>query len=141
MAAEYFRQRAAQEGLSHVVVDSAGTLGIQDAPASKEAVEAMGEFGVDLSAHRSKGLRASDLQTTDLVITMEHRHLEYLAFHHPEGSDERLLLRAFEKRSRPDSNALDLEDPMGYSLEFYREQIPLIRRCVDHLILYLKHRS
>jgi protein-tyrosine phosphatase len=141
MAAEYFRQRAAQEGLSHVVVDSAGTLGIQGAPASKEAVEAIRESGVDLSAHRSKGLRASDLQTTDLVITMEHRHLEYLALHHPEGSDERLLLRAFEKRSRPDPNALDLEDPMGYSLEFYREQLPLITRCVDHLILYLKHRS
>jgi protein-tyrosine phosphatase len=32
MAAEYLRHRAAHDGLSHLVVDSAGTLGIHGAP-------------------------------------------------------------------------------------------------------------
>jgi protein-tyrosine-phosphatase len=32
LAAEYLRHRAVREGLSHVVVDSAGILGIEGAP-------------------------------------------------------------------------------------------------------------
>jgi protein-tyrosine phosphatase len=139
MAAEYFRKRAAQSGLSHVVVDSAGTLGIEGAGASPEAVQVMEEIGVDLTTHRSKKLSATDLRTTDIVVAMSRHHLEHLAHHYPEGSDRRLLLRAFEKGARPSSHADDLEDPIGKPVIFYRQLCPLITQCVDHLVLHLKH--
>lgn len=141
MAAEYFRYRVAQEGLREFVVDSAGTLGIKNAPASEEAVRAMAEIGIDLGEHRSKGLRAAHLEDADFVVAMEYDHLEYLAHRHPEGSDERLLLRAFEKSPQPDPNPRDLDDPMGRPVEFYREQLPLITGCVDHLIRFLTFKS
>ena len=32
----------------------------------------------------------------------------------------------------------DLDDPMGHDLEFYREQIPLLTRCIDNLIDHLR---
>ena len=141
MAAEYFRQRAANSGLSHVVVDSAGTLGIEGAPAADEAIQAMAEIGVDLTAHQSKGLSEGLLRTSDLVVVMTRRHLEHLALHYPEGEDRRLLLRAFEESPVPDSDARGLRDPIGQPLELYRELVPLIVRCVDHLVLHLKHPS
>jgi protein-tyrosine-phosphatase len=141
MAAAYFRHRAAQSGLSHVVVDSAGTLGIEGAPAAAEAVQVMAEIGVDLSGHRSKGVGEALLRTSDLVVGMTRSHLEYLALHHPEGEDRRLLLRAFESGPRPDPNAPGLRDPIGRPLEVYRELLPLIVRCADHLLLHLKHGS
>ena len=141
MAAEYFRQRAANSGLSHVVVDSAGTLGIEGAPASEEAIRAMAEIGVDLSGHRSKGLSDALLRTTDLVVVMTRDHLEYLAKHHPDGEDRRMLLRAFEQGPHPDPDARGLRDPIGRPVEFYRELLPVITRCVDHLVLHLKHES
>jgi protein-tyrosine phosphatase len=138
MAAGYFLYRAASDELTEVEVDSAGTLGIRHSRASEEAIEAMAEIGVDISAHRSKGIKAKNLATVDFTLAMSHEHLEYLALRHPEGEDERLLLRAFESGPRPDPNPLDLTDPIGRSLDFYREQVPLITRCVDHLIGYLK---
>jgi len=141
MAAEYFRHRAAHSGLSHVVVDSAGTLGIEGAPASSDAVAVMSEIGVDLSPHRSKGLTREMLRTSDLVLVMSHRHLEELAVLDPDGPGRRLLLRAFEAGPRPDPNPHGLKDPIGRSQEFYRALVPLVVRCVDHLILYLKHSS
>jgi protein-tyrosine phosphatase len=141
MAAEYFRQRAAQGGLSHVVVASAGTAGLEGVPASPEAIDAMSEIGVDLTTHLSSGLSAADLRTSDYVLVMTRDHLEYLARRFPEGNDVRLLLRAFEKGTKPDRSAGDLADPIGEPLEFYRELIPHIRRSVDHFILYLKHRA
>lgn len=141
MAAEYFRSRAARSGLSHVVVDSAGTLGIEGSPAAAEAVQAMAEIGIDLSRHRSKGLSAALLRTTDLVVAMTHDHLEHLARSYPGGEDRRVLLRAFERGPEPDPNARGLRDPIGEPLEVYRELVPLIVGCVDHLVLHLKHAS
>jgi protein-tyrosine-phosphatase len=141
MAAEYFRQRASQSGLSHVVVDSAGTLGIVGSPASAEAIAAMREEGIDLTSHRSKGLTGSMLRSTDLVVAMAHDHVDYLAHHHPDEPARRLLLRAFEQAPQPDPNAPDLEDPIGKPLKAYRDLLPVIRRSVDHLILHLKYPS
>lgn len=138
MTAEQFRHRAARTGLSHVVVDSASTLGLEGVPASPEAIRVMSELGVDLKRHRSKALEAADLRSSDLVIVMTRDHLEYLAERFPEGSDRRLLLRAFEKGPEPDPDALDLDDPMGEPIETYRRQAETIRRCVDHLVLYVR---
>jgi protein-tyrosine phosphatase len=139
MAAEYFRKRAAWSGLSHVVVDSAGTLGIEGSPASPEAIAVMHEIDVDLSGHRSKGLSEGILRTTDLTVAMTRDHLDFLARSYPEGNDRRLLLRAFEDGPQPSPDGLDLDDPMGKSVEIYRQQLPVIVRCVDHLVLHLRH--
>ena len=141
MAAEYFRARAAQSGLSHVVVGSAGTAGLVEAPASPEAIKVMGELGVDLTGHRSSKLTTFDLKTSDYVIAMTRNQLEYIARRYPEGMDERLLLRAFEDSTDPDISAGDLADPIGKPIKFYRELVPVLTRCIDHFILYLKHRS
>jgi protein-tyrosine-phosphatase len=139
MAAEYFRARASRSGLSHVIVASAGTAGLVDACASPEAMASMREIGVDLSAHRSRKLSEADLKTSDYVLAMTRNQLEYLARRYPEGTDERLLLRAFENGTKTDQAAGDLEDPIGKPIEFYRELVPVITRCVDHFILFLKH--
>ena len=140
MAAGYCLHRVEDEGLTEFEVDSAGTLGIRKARASAEAITAMAEIGVDISGHRSKGIKAKNLETVAFTLAMAHEHLDYLALRHPEGEDERWLLKAFENRPRPEPNPRDLIDPIGRSLDFYRDQVPLITRCVDHLIEYLEHR-
>jgi len=140
MAAEYFRHRAARAGLSHVLVDSSGTLGIEGHPASPEAVRALEEISIDLKAHRSRGVTRSDLATADIVIAMDHGHLESLARKFPERQGQRYLLRAFEAGPDPRKHPRDLADPIGEPIEMYREAREIIVRCLDHLALYLKHR-
>jgi len=140
MAAAYFRHRAARGGLAHVLVDSAGTLGIDGAPAADEARLALAELGIDLSEHRSKGLRSSQVASSDLLVAMERGHLETVARRYPGERPERRLLREFENGAEPMPHAPDLVDPMGQPLPFYREQLTLITRCLDHLVLHLKHR-
>jgi protein-tyrosine-phosphatase len=139
MAAEYLRHRAAHEGLAHVVVDSAGTLGIVGAPASHEAVCTLREVGLDLSSHRSKGVGEPDVRSSDLIIGMARDHLDYLTAAYPERSGQRLLLRAFETGARPSTEAPDLADPIGAAVEVYRKQFGIMRTCIDHLVLYLRH--
>lgn len=137
MAAEVLRDRAARAGLTHLHVDSAGTLGIEDAPAPLEAIQALGEIGVDLSGHRSKGLGAAAVRAADMVIVMTHDHLDEVKRRFPEGAPSRYLLRAFESSPVPAADAEDLHDPIGQPVDTYREQLTLIVRCIDHLVRYL----
>jgi protein-tyrosine phosphatase len=135
------RSRQGREGLSHVVVDSSGTLGIENEPAPPEAVAVARRHGVDLTRHRSRGIQAADFRTADHVVVMTREHLEELGMRFPKRHGRRWLLRAFESGSEPRDNVPDLDDPIGGSIETYARSFDLIRVCVDHFLLFLKHSS
>jgi len=139
MAAEYARCRLASSGLSHILVESAGTLGIEGAHATPEAIEVLLDAGLDLGRHRSRGIATHDLRTADLVLVMTVDHLSELERRFPSGTAKRFLLRAFEEGPAPRDGALDLDDPIGEPIETYREVFAVIRTCVDQLVLHLKH--
>jgi protein-tyrosine-phosphatase len=139
MAAEYLRQRAVREGLSHLLVDSAGVLGIEGVKAAAHAVAVVREAGLDLTRHRSRGVTVADMRTADLVIAMSLTQLETLARRFAPGHQRRLLLRAFEASPLPSGGAPELDDPFTGPIEGYRKTFVIIRTCVDHLILHLRH--
>jgi protein-tyrosine-phosphatase len=139
MAAEYLRHRAVREGLSHVIVDSAGVLGIEGAPAAPFSIEVARETGLDLTRHRSRGVTTTDMRTADLVITMTLTQLEKLARRYPPSDQRRLLLRAFEAGPTPRGGAPELDDPVAGPIEGYREAFGVIRTCVDHLVMHLRN--
>ncbi len=138
MAEAYMRRRVADAGLSHVVVASAGTLGIDGSPASREAVEVMAEHGVDLTRHRSAGLRGEDLRTSDLVLVMALEHLASIESMGIRPTGEVHLLREFEDGPDPSPGASDVDDPIGRPIEVYREQFEQIRQCIDHVLIHLR---
>ena len=139
MAAEYLRARTAQAGLGHVVVESAGTLGIHGMPAPPQAVEACSEIGIDLRGHRSRGLSRHHLRTADLLVGMAHEHVEHCRRLYPGMHASAVLLRSFEHSPEPAPEAPDLDDPIGLPLSAFRESLSLIRTCVDHLVIRLRH--
>lgn len=138
MAAAYLRERLSRAGLGHVVVDSAGTLGIDGVPAAEEAIAAMREIGTDLSGHRSRGLTADDVKTSRIVLAMAREHLEVAASHGPGPSRRTFLLRAFEEGLEPAPDAPDLADPIGRPIEAFRKGRDTIRVCVDHFVTALE---
>jgi len=137
MAAAYFRHRTRGCATDELEIDSAGTLNIDGSPASHEAIEVMREIGIDLVEHRSRGIRAHDVRDADWIVGMTRGHLAELEQRFPDGGATRVLLRAFEKRATAESHPSDLEDPMGQPVEFYRRQLPVLTRCLDHLALHL----
>ncbi len=139
LAAEYLRHRAVREGLSHLLVDSAGLLGIEGAPAAPFSVEVARDAGLDLTRHRSRGVTPADARTVDLVVAMTLVQLESLARRYPAGGQRRLLLRAFEDGPTPLGGAPELDDPITGPIDGYRDAFAIIRTCVDHLVLHLKH--
>lgn len=139
LAAEYLRVRAVHSGLSHVVVDSAGILGIEGAPAAPFSIEVGREAGLDLTRHRSRGITVTDMRTSDLVLAMTLTQLEAIERRYPGAAQRRLLLRAFEEGPHARGGAPELKDPVAGPIEGYREAFAVIRTCIDHLVLHLRN--
>jgi hypothetical protein len=67
--------------------------------------------------------------------------LETLERRYPAPGQRRVLLRAFEDGPTPRGGASELDDPVAGPIEGYSEAFAIIRKCVDHLILHLRHGS
>lgn len=102
-------------GITDARVSGAGTATVDGEPASENAVTAMNEIGIDISAHRSRQLTPAIVQETDIFVVMTPDHGVTLAFYY--GVDP-------EKMAIPGGG---IPDPYGRSLKVYRE-------CRDALI-------
>jgi protein-tyrosine-phosphatase len=133
MAAALFKKRLSerlgipeQELLSagyHIY--SAGVAANEGSPATTEAIEAVAQFGADLSSHSAKQVTVDLLARADDVIAMTRSHL-MTALKVPAFAGGYRLLGGSEG---------DLEDPFGGSLDRYNECVERIVKYVDRLIV------
>jgi L-threonylcarbamoyladenylate synthase len=103
---------------------SAGVSAHADAPAAAEAIAVAAELGADLRGHGSRPVNAQLLLAADDVIAMTRGHAQALVARFPEiGSRPRLL-----------GGEMDLDDPIGGSLEVYRQCAHAIRAHLERFI-------
>lgn len=95
-------------------VESAGTWGRENAPASSKAQAVLQEWGIDLSQHRSRIVDEAMLAQFDLILAMEKGHQEAMQIEFPRARARIHLLS--EMVGRRD----DVADPVGKSIEDYR---------------------
>jgi len=98
-----------QEGLDHVEVDSAGTIGFHSGnPADARMREAAAGRGYHLSS-RARQVQAADLDRFDLILVMdEENYQDVLAL--AETGEQRARVRRFCEFCR-DHNETDVPDP------------------------------
>jgi protein-tyrosine phosphatase len=109
-------------------VSSAGIAACNNDPAARESADVLREYGVDLSAHRSRPATADLIARADDVVVMTRGHLLTVATKYPVlGGALRLLCG-------PDG---DLDDPIGGGADVYRACATTIRHHVDRLITEL----
>jgi len=147
-------------------VSSAGTIGLEGSPATRESVEASAERGIDISAHVARRLTDAMVQGSDLVVCMaaEHRAeigqrvpaaidrtftlkelarvLEHDAPSAPQLRDvlgARVALAAATRRDGGPSNPYDedIVDPLGMPLETYRAIAWELDEWTDRMVVGL----
>ena len=69
MAAGLLQKQLFSKYGNMVKVHSAGTLGIENTPATLNAINVAKEKGVDISTHRSKGIIRDHLEEADIVFS------------------------------------------------------------------------
>jgi RpiB/LacA/LacB family sugar-phosphate isomerase len=130
MAECIFRGRAGLE--AGVRATSAGLFAMAGAPASPEAVQALREWGMDLTPHRSRMLTRGMVDAASLVLVMTRQHRQDLLRLFPDAADKIRLLTAFAPSAEE-----DIPDPIGLSAEVYRHVRDRIDSAVSDLILHL----
>lgn len=111
-----------------VNVHSAGTLGINGAPATELAIQVCRELEVDISSHRSKGIKKEMILEADLILGMAYHHQSKILSLVPEAENKTFLLKAFANYSGSD---MDIEDPIGGNYDVYKA-------CRDEIYELLK---
>jgi protein-tyrosine phosphatase len=104
-----------------VMVLSAGTSASAGGRAAEEAVAAMKERGLDLSAHETQPLDERLVTFADVILTMTRNHRDAIVSCYPQAASRTFVL----SRGRS-----DVSDPIGGPQELYR-------RCADQIDAYL----
>lgn len=131
MAEAVARVEAARRGLRGVRVRSAGTFGGGGAQASVLAAVVGAERGLDLSAHRSRGLAEEDLEWADLVLAMAPSHLAAVRAARPEARVE--LITRYLPDGDPQRGA-PVIDPIGGERSDYEAAMDVLERAVAGLL-------
>jgi len=100
---------------------SAGTAAIWGSPASYQAVEAMRQYGLDLTNHRSRPLTPGLIEDADIIFILARHHGESIRGILPETSAKIRLLH-------PDGG--DIRDPVGGSVDTFLDCARTLRRCI-----------
>jgi protein-tyrosine phosphatase len=80
-----------------VSVRSAGMIGDGEAPAPL-AVSAMADWGLDISAHRSRRVQGGDLAAADLTLAMARAHLRHAVVTAPDVWPRAFTLKELVRR-------------------------------------------
>ena len=112
-----------------VDVLSAGIHATEGQPASRHAVEAAAEHGINLGFHRSRQLTANMARTADLILTMEKMHTDFITYHWPDVGCAHELKR-YGRDHLTDTDDTDIPDPIGFGIEVYREVFGELREEV-----------
>jgi len=122
MAEAIFNNMAQEKGNSDMKATSAGIEAIDGMPANDKAIDTLKARGIDMSAHKSRKIRSSHIEESDLVLAMTRLHKVRLLSEYPKAQGKVFTLLEYAD----DNSKLDIADPYGQSPEVYE-------RCANEL--------
>ncbi len=123
MAEYVLRQQLHAKGLGEAKVISAGTHAFEGARSTLETLEVLKEEGVNAETHQSRRVTLEMMEAADAVFAMTETHREWLVKTWPRHREK---VRLFAKE--------DVPDPIGQSVEIYRECLGTVKYAVVRII-------
>ena len=134
MAEHLLRQRLGTDrGWS---VASAGVFAGYGGSASEDAIKALLEVGIDVSAHQSQPVTAELVHAADLILVMTGQHLADVLREYPDAEDRTHLITAFGDSDSPS----EIPDPIGQSIDVYRWTRDQLAAAATDVVLHVKER-
>jgi ribose 5-phosphate isomerase B len=127
MAAGLFNVRAKDLGeAQEFAAESAGTRGVEGAPASAYGIQMMAQRHVDIQAHRGRSVTREMMEQSSVVIVMTMSHREALA---AEFSKFRSKIHMM---SELNDRMYDINDPYGGSLDEYTFYAQELEKLIEN---------
>lgn len=116
---------AEKGGMEDIKVSSSGIYAFPGDKASYQAVEVMGEWGIDLNDHRARKLEPQMIEGSDIILVMTGSHKKAVLCLYPQAEHKVYTLMEY---SCGDDG--DIIDPYGQSIDVYR-------KCAEELKAYI----
>lgn len=123
--AEVLAREIFEKSNIEIEVISRGVSVYTPSGASANALEAVKQYGLDLSSHLSKPISVKDIDESDLVLTMTQSHKQVLKGVCGEDGKDLYTLKEFVEAGDG-----DVMDPFGQDLKAYCD-------CADELNMYI----
>lgn len=120
----------------NLTIESCGLDVDQGVASPPDASSVAEEFGVDLTANKSKDLPACGPEKADLIIAMEFDQFKRLVQKFPHKKNQIALLRSFAPW--PECLISNIHDPYGCGREEFRICFKAMQRAIDGLAGQLK---
>ncbi|MFA5156853.1 MAG: L-threonylcarbamoyladenylate synthase [Candidatus Omnitrophota bacterium] len=131
MAQALLKKKLEASGRRNVEVISAGITMFAGMGATEATRAVLSAEGIDVSSHRSQVVTPLMIRKSDLILVMEALHEDKILEIAPEAKNRVFLLKEFAKI---DDSDLNISDPIGGSLEFYRQTFFVIKQAVERII-------
>jgi protein-tyrosine-phosphatase len=115
-------------------ISSAGVSAPSGMSASAAAIDVLKELGIDLRRHRSRPLIKEQIETASMIVVMTAFHYEQIRSLFPDAAGNVYLMKSFD----PEAEGNDVNDPIGSSVDVYREIRDEINAALPGLIKYMK---
>lgn len=116
-----------EKHLPHLTVDSAGIYvnvnKLDDFSAHRYAMKMANEFDLNLDGHNAKQLTAHLVKNNDLILTMNHEHLDEIAQFGDGARSKTLLLGMW-------LGVGDIVDPIGKDYPTFEQSYTTIEKAV-----------
>jgi len=130
MAEGFLKKRLKELNRKDVEVISAGIMMLSGLGASEATKEILKREGIDVSNHLSKRITKEMIRKSDLILVMEKVHEEEVLAQAPDAKNRVFLLKEFAKIK---DSSLDIEDPIGRSIDFYGQTFRVIKEAVERV--------
>jgi protein-tyrosine-phosphatase len=120
-------------------IATAGTVAVKGMRAMPEAIEVMSEEGIDVSDHLSQHLSDQMIEGADLILVMQEGHKAHILSRNPEVKEKVHLLSEFGRMASEDKLVdPNIPDPIGKSVDFYRQVYNIIKEGVVRTVKKLE---
>ncbi|KGK81047.1 low molecular weight phosphotyrosine protein phosphatase [Pseudomonas stutzeri] len=131
------RSPTAQALLTHrlsgqsLTIGSAGIGALVGNPMDKTAHDVLQEHGLDFTAHRARQVDSHMLHDADLILAMEHSHIQHIRQIAPEVHGKTFLIGKWQ-------DELEIPDPYRQSRPAFEHVHTLLTQAVESWLPYLK---
>ncbi|MFH1679005.1 MAG: L-threonylcarbamoyladenylate synthase [Candidatus Omnitrophota bacterium] len=131
MAKVYLEKLVKESNRDDIEVISAGILDLPNLGVSSDTREVLEKNGIVVEGHNSSRVNRLMINKSNIILVMEKMQEERILELAPEAKTRLFLLKEF---SGVEDNSLDIDDPIGRSIEFHEKTFVLIKEAIDRLV-------
>ncbi len=124
-------EKRAKEEKKDIQVYSCGIFAENGDIPTYEGIEAMKEYGIDLSKHRATNIRNSNIKDMDVILCATSSHKNNVIAMYPELKGKVYTMKEYVGYPK---NDIDIKDPWGYGIEVYRKCAKELEDCINKII-------